>query len=52
MAKEMDAKGWKRAAAVARAHLSSRLHAGFLLPRAALNKKWSGVKNLATHVVR
>lgn len=52
MAKEMDAKGWRRAAAVARAHVSSRLHAASLLPRAAAKRKWGGVKNLAAHIVR
>lgn len=52
IAAEMEAKGWKKAAKVARAHVSSRLHAVTLLPKAALAKKWTGVKNLATHVVK
>ena len=52
MAEEMGAKGWKKAAAVAKLHLSSRLHAATLLPRAAMAKKWGGVRNLAAHLVR
>lgn len=52
MAAEMDALGWSRAARVARAHLSSRLHAGTLLPKAALARNWAGVGNLACHLVR
>lgn len=52
MAEEMSALGWNKAAAVARLHLSSRLHAASLLPRAALAKKWGGVKNLANHLVK
>lgn len=52
MAEEMGVKGWKKAAAVARLHLSSRLHAATLLPRAVMAKKWSGVRNLAAHLVK
>lgn len=52
MAEEMGAKGWKKAAAVAKLHLSSRLHAATLLPRAAMAKKWGGVRNLAAHLVK
>ena len=51
MAAEMDQLGWKRAARVARLHVSSRLHAGTLLPKAALAKNWAGVKNLGRHIL-
>ena len=51
MATEMGRLGWKRAARVARLHISSRLHAGSLLPRAALARNWAGVRNLGRHVV-
>ena len=51
MATEMGRLGWKRAARVARLHISSRLHAGSLLPRAALARNMAGVKNLGRHVV-
>ena len=52
MAEEMEALGWKKAPAVARNHLSSRLHAGSLLPKAALKGNWEGVRNLARHVIQ
>lgn len=52
IAAEMDALGWGRAAKVARIRFSSRMHALTLLPKAALAKKWRGVKNLAAHVVK
>ncbi|MDO4252996.1 MAG: glycosyltransferase [Rothia sp. (in: high G+C Gram-positive bacteria)] len=52
VALELKAKGWTKAAQVASLHLSSRLHAASLLPRAARAKKWSGVKNLARHLVK
>ncbi|WP_144936731.1 glycosyltransferase family 2 protein [Rothia kristinae] len=52
MAEEMGALGWTKAAGVAKLHLSSRLHAATLLPRAAMARKWSGVKNLAAHLVK
>lgn len=52
MVEEMSALGWK-AARVARIRFSSRAHALTLLPKAALAKKWQGVKNLAAeHVVK
>ena len=51
MADEMGRLGWNRAARVARFHISSRLHAGSLLPRAALARNWAGVRNLGRHVV-
>lgn len=51
MAKEMQALGWTKASRVAKLHLSSRAHAASLLPKAALAKKWTGVKNLARHLV-
>lgn len=49
MAREMSAHGWPRAARIARLHVSSRLNAAALLPRAALRKRWSGVRALARH---
>ena len=52
MVEEMSALGWKKAARVARIRFSSRAHALTLLPKAALAKKWQGVKNLAEHVVK
>ncbi|MFC2393658.1 MAG: glycosyltransferase family 2 protein, partial [Rothia aeria] len=52
MAAEMDGLGWKKAARVARIRFSSRAHALTLLPKAAMAKKWQGVKNLAVHVVK
>ena len=52
IADEMTALGWTKAARVARIRFSSRAHALTLLPKAALAKKWQGVKNLAEHVVK
>jgi glycosyltransferase involved in cell wall biosynthesis len=49
MAREMAAHGWPRAARIARLHVSSRINAAALLPRAALRKRWSGVRALARH---
>lgn len=50
IAAEMERAGWRRAARVARLHLSSRLHAASLVPQAALARKWSGLGRLARHV--
>lgn len=52
IAGEMSGRGWSRAARTARFHLSSRLHAASLAPRAGIARKWAGVKRLAQHVVR
>lgn len=52
IAAELEALGWKKAAKAARIRFSSRAHALTLLPKAALAKKWRGVKNLAVHVVK
>ncbi len=52
IAREMEARGWNKAAKVARLHFSSRMHAATLLPKAAMAKKWTGVKNLANHIVK
>jgi glycosyltransferase involved in cell wall biosynthesis len=49
MAREMSAHGWSRAARIARLHVSSRINAAALLPRAAVRKRWSGVRALARH---
>ena len=52
MASEMRARGWRKAARVSRLHLSSRLHAGSLLPRAVRVNNRTGIRNLAFHIVR
>lgn len=52
IASEMEALGWKRAARVARLHLSSRAHAGSLLVKALLAKNDKGIRNLSRHVVK
>lgn len=52
IAHEMEARGWKKAARVAKMHISSRLHALTLLPKAVLAKKKQGVKNLTKHLVK
>lgn len=52
MADEFAAIGWTRAARTARLHLTSRLHALTLAPKAAGRKRWTGVKNLTRHAVR
>lgn len=52
MAGEMAALGWQRAARVARLHVSSRLHAAALLPKAAARRNWAGVRNLGSHLVK
>jgi len=51
MAEEFDAVGWRRAARTARLHLSSRLNAAILLPRAWRTKQHQGVRNLRDHVL-
>ena len=52
MGDEMAALGWGRAARAARLHLSSRLHAGALLPKAVLKGNREGVRNFIDHLVR
>jgi glycosyltransferase involved in cell wall biosynthesis len=49
VAQEMDEAGWSHAARAARVHLSSRINAAALLPRAARRRRWSGVRTLARH---
>lgn len=51
MARETQQLGWSHAARAARLRLSSRIHAATLLPKAALHRKWNGVRNLSRHVV-
>ena len=51
MAAELDAIGWRRAARTARLHLSSRLNAATLLPKAWRTKQHQGVRNLRQHVL-
>jgi glycosyltransferase involved in cell wall biosynthesis len=47
VAERLDAHGWHRAATVARAHISSRLHALTLLPQAL--RQQHGVRGLVRH---
>ena len=49
VAREMATHGWPRAARTARLHVSSRINAAALLPRAARRRRWSGVRTLARH---
>jgi glycosyltransferase involved in cell wall biosynthesis len=51
MADEFEAIGWRRAARTARLHLTSRLNAATLLPKAYQSKQTEGVKNLREHVL-
>ena len=51
MADEFAAIGWRRAARTARLHLSSRLNAATLLPKAWRTKQHQGVRNLREHVL-
>ena len=51
MAAEMGELGWTRAASVAKRRISSRLHAASLMPKAVAKRKWTGVRNLSSHVV-
>jgi glycosyltransferase involved in cell wall biosynthesis len=51
MADEFTAIGWRRAARTARLHLSSRLNAATLLPRAWRTQQRQGVRNLREHVL-
>jgi glycosyltransferase involved in cell wall biosynthesis len=51
MADEFEAIGWRRAARTARLHLSSRLNAATLLPKAWRTKQQQGVRNLRHHVL-
>jgi glycosyltransferase involved in cell wall biosynthesis len=51
MADEFTAIGWRRAARTARLHLSSRLNAASLLPKAWRAKQHEGVRNLRQHVL-
>jgi len=51
MADELEAIGWRRAARTARLHLSSRLNAASLLPKAWRTGQHQGVQNLREHVL-
>jgi hypothetical protein len=51
MAEEFEAIGWRRAARTAGLHLSSRLNAATLLPKAWRTKQHQGVRNLREHVL-
>lgn len=50
-AKVFHERGWSKAARVARWHVSSRLNALTLLPRALRATGWRGVKRLGRHVL-
>jgi glycosyltransferase involved in cell wall biosynthesis len=52
VADRLEARGWPRAAGVARRHLSSRLHALTMLPTAALNGNLAGARSLANYTFR
>ncbi len=49
IARELDDHGWTRAAKAARNHVSSRLHALTMLPKAVRHKHKDGVQNLLRH---
>ncbi|ASO17803.1 putative glycosyl transferase [Actinoalloteichus hoggarensis] len=49
VADRLDGQGWTRAAKVARRHVSSRLHALSLLPKAVKNGHREGMRNLSRH---
>jgi glycosyltransferase involved in cell wall biosynthesis len=51
MADEFAAIGWRRATCTARLHLSSRLNAATLLPRAWRTRQHQGVRNLREHML-
>jgi len=51
VADEFTAIGWRRAARTARLHLSSRMNAATLLPKAWRTKQHEGVRNLREHVL-
>ena len=51
IAAEMSTLKWSRAARAAKARVSSRLHAASLMPKAVANRRWTGVRNLSSHVV-
>jgi Glycosyl transferase family 2 len=51
VADELEAIGWRRAARTARLHLTSRLNAATLLPKAYRSKQEQGVRNLRQHVL-
>ena len=49
-ARQMDELGWDSAARAARRHLTSRLHALTLIPRAVATRNRPAVSVLAKHV--
>lgn len=48
-AERMNEVGWPKAARAARRHVSSRLHAATLLPKAARARHKTGLRNLSRH---
>ncbi|TAP45605.1 glycosyltransferase family 2 protein [Arthrobacter sp. S39] len=51
-ARDFARLGWTDAAAAAKLHISSRLHALTLAPKVIQKRMWPGLLKLATHVVR
>jgi glycosyltransferase involved in cell wall biosynthesis len=51
MAREMDDRGWPRAARAARRHLTSRLNAASLVPVALRHRRRSDLRALGRHLV-
>ncbi len=52
VAERLAHRGWPRAARAARAHVTSRLHAGALLPSAARARDTVAIKSLLRHLAR
>lgn len=52
MKQRAQERGWSRAARTSALHLSSRLHAATLLPRAAVAHNWPAASKLLQHLVR
>jgi hypothetical protein len=47
----LHAHGWNRAARTARLHLSSRINAGLLIPKAVVRRNSAGLRRLVHHIV-
>jgi len=50
--RRLRARGWRSAARVASAHVSSRLNAATRLPAALSTRDGAGIRSLLTHVFR
>lgn len=51
-ARDFAKLGWTDAAAAAKLHISSRLHAVTLTPKVIQKRMWPGLRKLAAHVIR